>query len=72
MREHYLIIGIADGVVPSFNCRSEFFILMIDGDLEINGAAVARTCKSHYIPSMIAFSVTLGRIAAAHLASSGK
>ena len=31
-----------------------------------------RTRKSPYILSMIAFSVTLGRIAAAHLASSGK
>ena len=31
-----------------------------------------RHFASHYIPSMIAFSVTLGRIAAAHLASSGK
>ena len=28
--------------------------------------------QSNYIPSMIAFSVALGRIAAAHLASSGK
>ena len=28
--------------------------------------------KANYIPSMMAFSVTLGRIAAAHLASSGK
>ena len=32
----------------------------------------ARTRKRHYIRSMIAFSVTLGRIAAAHIASSGK
>jgi hypothetical protein len=33
----------------------------------------ARTdAQSHYIRSMIAFSVTLGRIAAAHLVSSGK
>jgi hypothetical protein len=31
-----------------------------------------RTAKNHYIRSMIAFSVGLGRIAATHLSSSGK
>ena len=31
-----------------------------------------RTAKSHYIRSMIAFSVALGCIAATHLSSSGK
>ena len=35
-------------------------------------ARPARTRKSRYIPFMIAFSVTLGRIAAAHLAASGR
>jgi hypothetical protein len=32
----------------------------------------AVTAKSHYIRSMMVFSVTLGRIAATHLSSSGK
>jgi hypothetical protein len=35
-------------------------------------SAAPRTAKSHYIRSMIAFSVALGLIAAQHLSSSGK
>jgi hypothetical protein len=45
---------------------------MKDVRLKPLASRASTEAQSHYIPSMIAFSVTLGRIAAAHLPSSGK